>query len=98
MHTIQLTKNHEDTIESESERASVEEGVATHEEVQMESGESEAPELEEAHEELEGCGNEADDEEDVAEVMNAYMAEVAELKMRERESWKLWMKLKILGD
>ena len=47
----------------------------------MEDSESEAPELEEAHVELEDRSNEADDEdENVEEVMNAYMEEVAEFQ------------------
>ena len=67
----------EETMESESQ-VSVQEGVATHENVEIECSESEAPELEEEHVELEDRSNEADDEdENVEEVMNAYMEEVA---------------------
>ena len=67
-------------MESESQ-VSVQEGVATHENVDIECSESEAPELEEEHVELEDRSNEADDEdENVEEVMNAYMEEVAEFQ------------------
>ena len=71
----------EETMESESQ-VSIQEGVATHEDVEMERSESEAPELEEEeHVELEDRSNEADDEdEDVEKVMNAYMEEVAEFQ------------------
>lgn len=62
---------------------------ATHEEVQLESGESEAPELqlEEAHVELEDRSNEADDEDaDIEKVMNAYMDEVAEFQTEDERN------------
>eukprot|EP00434_Breviolum_minutum_P041946 symbB.v1.2.037318.t1/scaffold5479.1/size26705/1 len=63
----------EETMESESQR--------THEAVEIECSESEAPEHEEEHVELEDRSNEADDEdENVEEVMNAYMEEVAEFQ------------------